>query len=68
MKKSMETITHRAAIEWLASLTQTIHYMQEWLDDMEYKELLASVLAEAQRQEEIRQAKVDLFMKQTRKS
>lgn len=67
----METIrlteAHGEVVEWIASLTQTIHYIQEWLDDMEYKELLASVLTDAQRQEEIRQAKVDLFMKQTRK-
>lgn len=67
----METIrlteAHREVIEWITSLTQSIHYIQEWLDDMKYKKLLASVLAEALRQEEIRQAKVDLFMKQTRK-
>lgn len=65
----METIKltkeHREAIEWLASLTQTIHYLQEWLDAIEYGKLLAHVLEEAQRQEEIRQAKIDLFMEQT---
>lgn len=71
----METIrlteAHREVIEWLASLTRdpgvVMHYIQEWLDNMKYKKLLASVQAEALRQEEIRQAKVDLFMKQTRK-
>lgn len=68
----METIKlteeHREVLEWLAlscELKSTIYYLQEWLNAMKYGELLAHVLEEAQRQEEIRQAKIDLFMEQT---
>jgi hypothetical protein len=68
----METIKltedHREVIEWLAlscELKSTIYHLQEWLDAMKYGELLAHVLEEAQRQEEIRQAKIDLFLKHT---